>query len=307
MRLRLLSKRLVPAFRRSPVISRVIRARDWLTYRYFLLKSPAAGHGFAEELRKTNERRFCFVVAFNTPWVIDALTKGWQTYSSGMQLVVVDNSNSAAARQSIEKVCKTRGVPYFGLPGNPERNPGRSHGISMNWIYYNIVRPLKPEAFGFLDHDCLPIAPLDFSARMGGKTAYGLKWLSESNYMFTRAADDQGWFLWAGFCFFRFRDVDGLPLDFRGNGRIGLDTGGGNWEPIYSRLSPEHFEFAEEDGLHLHLGQVEATYEILDRAMLHVGGASYIGPSTELEYRRLFADHIWSTYLGGTSDRLVQV
>lgn len=306
MRLRL-SKRFVGAFRSTPVVYGCIRARDWLIYRYFRLQNAVGGRSFAEELGKTKQNRFCFVVAFNTPWVIDALTKGWQKHSTGMQLVVVDNSNSAAARQSIEKVCKIRGVPYFGLPRNPEWNPGRSHGNSMNWIYYNIVRHLKPEMFGFLDHDCLPIAPLDFSARMGGKTAFGWKRLSASNYKFTRAADDKGWFFWAGFCFFNYRDVGVLSLDFRGNGPLGLDTGGQNWEPIYSRFSPEDFELAIEGELHLHLGQVDAKYEIIDRVVLHVGGASYIGPSRGLEYRRLLADHIWSTYLGGTSDRIIQV
>ncbi|MBA1143692.1 hypothetical protein [Mesorhizobium neociceri] len=302
-----LSKKFVGAFRSNEIVYSAIRTRDWLKYRYFRQKGAATGRSFAEGLGKADESSFCFVVSFNTPWVIDALTKGWQKYSNGMILVVVDNSTSPAARQSIEKICKIRGVPYFGLPGNPERKGGRSHGISMNWIYYNIVRHLKPKAFGFLDHDCLPIAPLDFAERLGRKTGYGLRLVSASNYKFKKAADDKGWFLWAGLCFFRYRDVEHLPLDFRGRGQIGLDTGGGNWNPIYSRLPSEDFEFATESSLPLHLGEVDAKYQILDKALLHVGGASYKGPSSEIDYRRLFSDHVWTTYLDGTQNRIVMI
>ena len=146
-----------------------------------------------------------------------------------------------------------------------------------------------------------------FDTRIGRKAGYGLRMYSGSNYMFTKAPDDKGWFLWAGFCFFNFRDVEGRSLDFRGNMPRGLDTGGGNWDPIYSRRSSEDFELAMEDKLPLHLGQVDAKYQILDGAMLHVGGASYIGPSRSLDYRRLLADHIWSAYLGGISNRLIEV
>ncbi|UCI06246.1 hypothetical protein [Mesorhizobium sp. B1-1-8] len=302
-----LSKKFVEAFRSNPVIYSAILTRDWLIYRFFRLMSPARGRAFADELRKTGASRLCFVVAFNTPWVIDALTKGWQKYASGMLLVVVDNSRSPEARRAIEMVCKARGVPYLGLPRNPERHPSRSHGNAMNWTYYNIVRHLKPETFGFLDHDCLPIAPLDISARMAGKTGYGLKLMSASNYKFTRSADDPGWFLWAGLCFFRYRDFEGLALDFRGNGARGLDTGGSNWDPIYSRLSSDCFELASEGELPIHLGQLDVKYQILDGAMLHIGKASYMGPSTAPEYRRLLTDHIWSRYFDGPSERLIEV
>ena len=163
------SKKINQAYRRNKIIYGASRTRDWLKYRYFRLKDAAKGRSFAEGLGTADESFFCFAIAFNTPWVIDALTKGWQQYSSGSILVVVDNSNSPAARQSIEKICKIRGVPYFGLPGNPERHRSRSNGIAMNWIYYNIVRHLKPKAFGFLDHDCLPIAPLISLSAWGAK------------------------------------------------------------------------------------------------------------------------------------------
>ena len=46
------------------------------------------------------------------------------------------------------------------------------------------------------------------------------------------------WYLWAGYCFFRTEIFDGVDADFGQDWPIGLDTGGGNWRTIYSRLDP---------------------------------------------------------------------
>jgi hypothetical protein len=60
-----------------------------------------------------------------------------------------------------------RRVPWLGLPANPEWSPNRSHGITLNWIWHNVVRQLRPEIVGFVDHECFPIRPLDLPARFG--------------------------------------------------------------------------------------------------------------------------------------------
>ncbi|HEV2695808.1 MAG TPA: hypothetical protein VG347_23165, partial [Verrucomicrobiae bacterium] len=41
------------------------------------------------------------------------------------------------------------------------------------------------------------------------------------------------WFLWAGFCFYRFTGVRHKKLDFGQDWFNGLDTGGGNWRSLY--------------------------------------------------------------------------
>lgn len=84
------------------------------------------------------------------------------------------------------------------------------------------MRPGAPSAFGFLDDDLFPTAPDDPFACLTKQDFYGV----------VRRAGER-WFLWAGFCLFRFAAVANQPLDFRPDYFNGLDTGGGNWEVLY--------------------------------------------------------------------------
>ena len=52
------------------------------------------------------------------------------------------------------------------------------------------------------------------------------------------------WFLWAGFCFFRFDAVKDKSLDFGQDWFVGLDTGGGNWNALYHDADLARFEMA---------------------------------------------------------------
>jgi hypothetical protein len=104
--------------------------------------------------------------------------------------------------------------------------------MGLNWVWRNILRPGEPQAFGFLDHDLFPIAPDDPFAMLEVQPVYGV----------LREADAR-WFLWAGFCVFRFDAVKDLPLDFGQDWFNGLDTGGGNWDALYRTLDRRALAF----------------------------------------------------------------
>ncbi|MER9102550.1 hypothetical protein NKH95_01225 [Mesorhizobium sp. M0848] len=272
---------------RNALIERNVRGRG-----------VAEGLKFADEVRRTGDRRFCFVIAFNTPWVIDAMARSWELYSSGMTLVVVDNSPKQSARTRIEEICRARGVAYFSLPRNWERHPNRSHGTSMNWIFHNIIRPMQPELFGFLDHDCFPIIPVDIPATMEGKAVYGSKRWSTS--------DHQAWFLWAGFCFFRFSAMENVDMDFNPRFIHGMDTGGGNWAGLYRLLGENDVVDVPATTAHLNLGEADSGHQMLGSAFLHIGGAGYRKLVNAERYRRLVSNYLWETYLQGDENRLVK-
>jgi hypothetical protein len=105
--------------------------------------------------------------------------------------------------------------------------------MGLNWMWRNVLLPGAPEAFGFLDHDLFPTAPDDPFAWLDTQPVYGV----------LREAGPR-WFLWAGFCLFRFDAVKGLPLDFGQDWFAGLDTGGGNWAPLYRTLDRRALSFA---------------------------------------------------------------
>ncbi|MFD2181093.1 hypothetical protein [Rhodoplanes azumiensis] len=143
--------------------------------------------------------------------------------------VIVDNSPNPEVAERIRTVVTEAGIPYLHLPPNPwtGKEPSRSHGAALNWTWHNLIRAGAPAAFGFIDDDLFPTAPDDPFAPLATHQVCG---------PIRRVAPR--WFLWAGFCVFRYDAVAHLPLDFGQDWFVGLDTGGANWDPLYSRIDP---------------------------------------------------------------------
>ncbi|RTL54080.1 MAG: hypothetical protein EKK40_06005 [Bradyrhizobiaceae bacterium] len=235
-----------------------------------------------------------FAIAFNTPWVVDLLTAAWGKYVTDADLVVVDNSKKPEARARHRDICLRRNIAYCELPPNPEWNPNRSHAISMNWIYYNLVRRIQPDLFGFVDHDCFPVAPVSPARWVEGKTVFGLRLKS--------LVDASCWYLWAGFCFFDFGKLKDRAFNFKHDYPLRMDTGGKNWQPVYSTLTADQAGAAgekriEDDGLREH---------ILADTFNHIGSVSYRSDLRDDERRRKLSEFMWDKYIGVDVPRIAQ-
>ena len=205
-------------------------------------------------------------IAFEQPWLIDNLIKRFARLSRDARLVVCDNSRTPAARQEIEALCAAAAVPYLPLPVNFVRNINRSHGNSLNWAYRNIVTPLAPRIFGFIDHDLFPAAPFSFEESLGDQPVYGVK--MNGGY---------GWALWAGYSMFDRAYIASRKPDFNPDMDRRLVTGGRNYDLIYRHLDLSSLRFADHS-YHKYdnpvAGQEHFVSEFVD-GWLHVGGASY--------------------------------
>jgi hypothetical protein len=164
-------------------------------------------------------------IAFSDPALIS-----WQTllihhYVPDARHLIVDNSPEDAIAAQIGQVAGT--AAYLRTPENPWTGDAasRSHGVALNWAWENLIKPGEPEAFGFLDHDIFPTAGDDPFSRLATQDVYGV----------VRRAGPR-WFMWAGFCMFRFAAVKNKRLDFGQDWFVGLDTGGGNWKALYSDI-----------------------------------------------------------------------
>jgi hypothetical protein len=184
-------------------------------------------------------RRVLVSIAYDDPEVIDMQASAVARFVPGAFYVIADNSSDDALARDIAAVAVRHAVPYVRLPRLASSKDGsRSHGLALDWTWRNVIRPSQPEAFGFLDDDLFPTGPDDPFAMLGQQPVFGL----------IRTAGER-WFLWAGFCFFRFDAARHLKLNFGQDWFKGLDTGGGNWNVLYRRLdhgslvfSPTHFE-----------------------------------------------------------------
>ena len=178
-------------------------------------------------------RKVLVAVAFTDPQTVAWQAPLVKLYVPDATYIVADNTPNDRQAAAIAEVAREFSVPYLRLPANPTNVPSRSHGLALNWIWHNLIRPGEPEAFGFLDDDMFPTAPHDPFWALGHQDFFGVIRPGVS----TRSVDAAGrWFLWAGFSMFRFAGVRGKPLDFSQDWFLGLDTGGGNWDVLYRHV-----------------------------------------------------------------------
>jgi hypothetical protein len=188
---------------------------------------PAAAGDVRRVVAQIEGRRVLVTIAFADPTILRWQIRLVRHYVPGVVHVVVDNSPRDEAAAEIARLCEAERVPCLRAPSNPwtGKAASRSHGLALNWTWHNVILPAAPEAFGFLDDDLFPTAPDDPFAPLATQDVYGMVRRSGAR-----------WFLWAGFCMFRFDKVRGKPLDFGQDWFVRLDTGGGNWEPLYRHM-----------------------------------------------------------------------
>ncbi len=172
-------------------------------------------------------------VAFNKPEVI-----AWQIKLIRKNILdpyfytVFDNSTDVDKAEEIKRLCARESVAYIKLPKN-YLTRSASHGSSLNWIYKNYFNKRGARYFGFLDHDIFPIKKTGIIAMLNKQSIFGHLQIRKNNL----------WYLWAGFCFFK-SDIVAHPNFMNGKiGGVGVDTGGMNWGPIYSKLDKVKIEF----------------------------------------------------------------
>ena len=149
--------------------------------------------------------------------------------------LICDNSSNPQIARHIEEMAKRQDIAYVRLPRSPwsGRDFSRDHGFAMTWAWRHVVRPGRPAAFGFIDHDIYPLNPTDPFAPLASFPVAGR--IMVRGPAGPREPTDP-WYLWAGFCFFRFDAVHRRRLDFGPDLLAGFDTGFLNWHCLYRHL-----------------------------------------------------------------------
>lgn len=260
----------------------------WLAF--YKKQRPKALDEFLRETVKYRDQNIALVVAFEQPWVLDWLLRMAARNLTDTTVLVFDNSRRAGARDEIEEVCRKHKTPYLALPPNPTKHVNRSHGMAMTWIFYNVVRAIKPRLFAFIDHDLIPVMKISFSERIGSQPFYGME----------RHAGSWAWNLWAGYCVFDFQQVSTLPMNFLYDFSRGLDTGGRNWKCLYLKTDHNDFRFASNGVSDVWdpITKTSRAVHVVDDRWFHIGGISY---NDNFKSKAEFCEYISKALDNGTS------
>jgi len=205
-------------------------------------------------------------IAFNRPDVIDLLIENFLKNVINGILLIADNSSKGNRRIQLKALCKARGIAYVSLPMNKTKHANRSHSMAMQWCYEHIIKPAQPGYFGFIDHDLIPLEPTNLIDKIGAQTFYGARWISDKT---------KAWQLWAGYCFFNYKQTKKINLNFMYDFPAGLDTGGRNYKLLYQHYNPEKLILAPDQILTGIISSEESHLHRIDKSWLHLGGAGY--------------------------------
>ncbi|SES92104.1 hypothetical protein [Thorsellia anophelis] len=205
-------------------------------------------------------------ITFQNPSVTKWQITQIQKHCQDIELLIFDNSKNEDQANEIKQHCITLGIFYYRLPRNKVKHPNRSHALAMNWIYAQFIQLKKPDYFGFIDHDLIPLADFTIKPALQNKPFYGLLY----------GGGRETWQTWAGYTFFDRRNMENKKIDFMYHFQIALDTGGYNYESLYrpTQLNPK--EYANNKIATLELPNREAVnIQVIDNIWFHIGGIGY--------------------------------
>ena len=216
--------------------------------------------------------------------------------------MVADNSTSRQKRKLIQEVCQRYGIDYipvpFGIGILTNCQCAISHGAALNWIYYHVLRKMKPKRFALIDHDIFPVKSYNLTSALGEKDFYGV-----------RRSGNGEWYLWPGWCIFNFAKFTARPnFEPIFTQKSFLDTGGSNYPRYYNRYDIQaipyplvkSLRYKKTEGLNRHCDILHSDYiQIVDESWLHIiNGSNYAKiPGKEDMIRRVLSDtaQFWDT------------
>ena len=226
----------------------LLKVDNYYSRKYCGIDADLKSHGFNLSNNSFGNKILYFVNAFNNEVLIKTSISMFKKHATKDDLLIVtDNSQNLEKREIIKNICSSEGIYYVPLPENPRTQPNLNHGLALNYTYYQIVKKLKPFAFGFIDHDIFPTKKLDIKNKLMNSSMYGWK----LDYRHKKYPWFGAFYLSVCFSFFKYDYVKDMQLNFmptvilRWNMVTGLDTGGGNYKILYSKDNLKDILFAK--------------------------------------------------------------
>jgi hypothetical protein len=251
----------------SHIVAKLKNLRNDLLLKLYLKKIPPELDEFNASIQFLKGKNVAIVIAFEQLWVLNWLLTMAKKNLKNTTMLVFDNSRTLDMRSKIKSVCNKNQAFYFPLPIYKTHHVNRSHGMAMSWIYAHVIKATQPKIFGFIDHDLIPVSSINFSKHIQSKPFYGRPVGNPSGF----------WSLWAGYCLFKYKNLAHRKINFLYDFSRDLDTGGRNWNALYSNYVNSKSFFASQTRRDIFLPKFKyaRSIEFIDDQWIHIGGISY--------------------------------
>jgi hypothetical protein len=217
-----------------PLVDRYKHARYQMYSAYMIHRTapPLSMVAIRDQIRGKN---VIASIAFNDFERIEQQARLVRQFVKDAAYLICDNSSNSAIAGYVAEMANRQNILYVRLPRSPwcDRDFSRDHGFAMTWVWRHVIRPGQPRSFGFVDQDMYPLRPTDPFAPLASYPIAGRVMAYEPSAHCERIGH---WYLWAGFCFFRFGAVRRIGLNFGLDPLAGFDTGFLNWHRLYRYL-----------------------------------------------------------------------
>ena len=279
-------------YNKSPVQSDLVAA--W--YKSYFETTPHQCDSwigrFDKELSDKNQTDI-YVTSFGNNFFIEYQSKTLKKFFDGKyELIVVDTNEDKAISDDLFALCVDRDLKYIKPPHNHYQekqhfDPSMKLGTTLSWLFHNVVKVRKPQMFFFLDHDCLLFKSFDPFLKLTEGGMYG-----------TVCENKPKWNIHVTQCGFKYDFVKDLPLDFRPSWKHGLDTGGANYDILYTTRRYEDYQLTHVGVRFFKENTVSGIrpqhYEIIDNCWIHLCASTHDALAGEgkrkLDYLKGFLD-----------------
>lgn len=226
--------------RLRPILPLYKSARRRAIGQAYIYKQAPDSRALRTIVPRLGTRPLVMSVVYNSAWMTKWQLRFGAMNFSGIDRLIADNSSDPAAAQEIEAACRDADVPYLKLPfnrfslGRP-KDAALSHVSALNWVWHNVVAPVRPPLVAILDQDLIPLRPVDFGSKVADQPFFGVKLLGVR----------YGWMLWSGCAVFSGDIIGRHKFDFWVDAKAGMDGGGANWKRVYRHYDPNRLRFMD--------------------------------------------------------------
>ena len=222
---------------------------------------------------------YVITIAYNHERLIEKQIELVKRYvkDGSFRHVIVDNSSQRKVRKQIREICEREKVEYVPVPHLIDKmichtlfGNGLSHGAALNWLFFHYLQQRKPVRFALIDHDVFPMRDVSFIEKLGESDFYGVERIK-----------DTGWYLWPGWCVFKYDAIvdkhpNFLPVIVDD---VFFDAGGGNYLTFFNHYDLQNIKYPHVETIRIKRTEGLTAYndiyhgdciQYIDHAWLHL-------------------------------------